>query len=386
MSAVKKTDYLPEAATLDLWRVAENGEVSQLAPVLARVRDINAQNEHGVTALMRAAQYGRVRMVRALLEHGADANIKRNDKFTALALAAFFGHTEIVRVLMEHGADSEASTRGDTSPHMWATARTFNEVVDQLEKPAPPVEKSAPPVAKPAPAPPKTQEPVAAPAIVSAGPVARAVAKTAEVRTLKDPPEIWDLVHEVPRGFNPRSAFVTRLKSIQSGWVFRAATAVIVISAAVAGVMLLRGVQARNEGRLAAAPATAPAAQPVAAKNLRTDTPASVNNSQPAILDPSTATPSTVAPVEGDVTTTTSPVVNRKPRWPRAGALHAGREAAREVPPAETVQPVPTPAAQPVPAQRSDAQSKVSAPPPLSPQLIAPAKRATPKGKVIQWP
>ena len=32
------------------------------------MRDINAQNEHGVTALMRAAQYGHLKMVRALLD------------------------------------------------------------------------------------------------------------------------------------------------------------------------------------------------------------------------------------------------------------------------------------------------------------------------------
>lgn len=379
MSAVKKTDYLPEAATLDLWRVAENGDVNELAPVLPRVRDINAQNEHGVTALMRAAQYGRAKMVRALLQHGADANIKRNDKFTALALAAFFGHTEIVRVLMEHGADSEASTRSDTSPHMWATARTFNEVVDQLERPAP-VPKPPPvptpaPVVKPAPvakpAPPPTQERVAP----NAAPVV--------VRTLKDPPEIWDLVHEEPRGFNPRSAFATRLKSLQRGWVFRTAAAVVLISAAVAGVMLLRGVEARNQGRL-----SAPAKQPVATMNLRTETPTSANSSQPAIVDPGASTPPTVAPSESGITAPDIPVVNRKSgaRWPRASSLRAVREATPEVAPAETVQPVPTPAAQPIPAQRSDAQSRVSAAPPLSPQLIAPEKRATPKGKVIQWP
>lgn len=33
------------------------------------------------------------------------------------------------------------------------------------------------------------------------------------VRTLKDPPEIWDLVHEAPRAFNPGGAFVARLTS-----------------------------------------------------------------------------------------------------------------------------------------------------------------------------
>ncbi|HET9479775.1 MAG TPA: ankyrin repeat domain-containing protein, partial [Pyrinomonadaceae bacterium] len=206
MAAVEKRG--PDAATLELWRVAETGEVEALARVLKRVPDINARNEHGVTALMRAAQFGHVRMVRALLEHGADANMTRNDKFTALALAAFFGHTQVVRVLMEHGADSQASTRYGTSPHMWATARTFDEVVNQLEKPAPPEKVALPrrndsvgPVAP-------SLGPRPAPAVgaASAGPVVGAV-----IRTLKDPPEIWDLVHEVPKGFNARSAFKSRL-------------------------------------------------------------------------------------------------------------------------------------------------------------------------------
>src|ERR1051326_4484275 len=122
-----------DAGTLGLWRVAEGGDIEELVALLPRVADINARNEHGMTALMRAAQGGGAEMVRVLLEHGADANIKRNDKFTALALGAFFGHTEVVRVLMEHGADSRASTRGGTSPQMWATARTFNEVANQLD-------------------------------------------------------------------------------------------------------------------------------------------------------------------------------------------------------------------------------------------------------------
>ena len=384
MSSVNKTDYLPEAAMLDLWRVAENGDVSQLAPVLTRVRDINAQNEHGVTALMRAAQYGRVRMVRALLEHGADANIKRNDKFTALALAAFFGHTEIVRVLMEHGADSEAATRGDTSPHMWATARTFNEVVDQLEKPAAPVVK---PVTKPVlvekPAPPKMQEPVAVSAPVSAGPVARAVAKTAEVRTLKDPPEIWDLVHEVPRGFNPRLAFVTRLKSIQDGWAFRAAAALILTGAGVLGVMLLRGVQARNQE-----PFVAPAKQPVATMNVRSTTAAAATSSQPVDAGVSAAQPPAPVPSESIVPATEAPVVKQKSsaRWPRSSSSR-GLDANREVTPTETAQPVAAPVAQANPQPRPVAPPKPTASaPPLSPQLVAPAKSATPKGKVIQWP
>lgn len=389
MSALKKADYLPDAATLDLWRVAENGNINELAAVLPRVRDINARNEHGVTALMRAAQYGHVQMVRALLDHGADANIKRNDKFTALALAAFFGHTEIVRALMEHGADSQASTRYDTSPHMWATARTFNEVVNQLEKPAPP-RKTQEPVAKPAPTPIRavpTAAPVAAvpsSAPVSADTVTRAVAKTAVIRTLKDPPEIWDLVHEAPRGgFNARSAFLTRLKAINSGLAFRMAAVAILIAAGVVGVMVLRGVQARNGGNLAThakASSTTTINADRAGSSQENSSSSGVQTPAPEAVVPS----SFVAP-EVNSGSEVPVTVNRKT------GSHSSRRAAHRVEQNSTpavaasavVQPVATPT---VKANSPEVQPKPKASSPLSTQMISPAKNATPKGKVIQWP
>jgi hypothetical protein len=384
MSAVKKTDYLPDAATMDLWRIAENGDVKALESVLPRVPDINARNEHGVTALMRAAQYGHVKMVRALLEHGADANIKRNDKFTALALAAFFGHTEIVRVLMEHGADSRASTRYDTSPHMWATARTFNEVVNQLERPKP-VEKPVP-CKPPEPPPAPVSAPVAAaprPAPVSANPVVRAVVKTAVVRTLKDPPEIWDLVHEEPRGFNARSAFLTRLKALKTGLAFRLAAIAVLMGTGVVGVMVLSGVQARNEGT-AVAPAKPPSGpvnvQKTDLNQAQASTPQIEAAGPPAVV----STPSFVAPEvnsvragesAGSKRATTSRSSRRASPRVEGTAPEAAANAA--------VQPVAAPTIQ---AKPPEAQQKVKVSTPLSPQVIAPAKNAAPKGKVIQWP
>src|SRR5688572_12014437 len=156
-----------DAATRELWRVAESGDTDVLAGIMSRNVDVDARNEHGMTALMRAAHNGHERMVRALLKHGADPNITRNDKFTALALAAFFGHTETVRILIENGAKTEVVTRSGTSPKMWARARTFTEAARCLEQPGPrPVPVAVPVVVKPAPA---------------------------VVKTLKDPPEIWDL-------------------------------------------------------------------------------------------------------------------------------------------------------------------------------------------------
>jgi len=88
MALPRKLIAVPNAATRELWRIAESGEMDDVEAVLSRA-DVNARNEHGMTALMRAAYHGRVRLVRVLLEHGADPNVTRNDNFTALSLRPF---------------------------------------------------------------------------------------------------------------------------------------------------------------------------------------------------------------------------------------------------------------------------------------------------------
>jgi hypothetical protein len=384
MAAAQKLITTPDAATLDLWRAAEGGDVNELASVLPRVRDINARNEHGVTALMRAAQQGHVKMVRALLQHGADANIQRNDKFTALALAAFFGHTEIVRALMEHGADSQTATRHDTSPQMWATARTFNEVVDQLEKPAR-VEKLRPPrTPKQVATPPAATPPAPIVSSGSTDPVVRAVLKTAVVRTLKDPPEIWDLVHEAPRGFNPRSAFLTRLKTSKTNWAFRLAALVVLIGAGAVGVIVLRGAQARNEESFAPQPVQ----QLPAAFNTVNVTSENTTAPAAATTEPNAPPASNGTTPANDAVSPNASVVTRRPgeRWSRATPKRPEREAEPQAAASEPVQPVTAQPAKVSAEPRSQAPAKPRASSPLSPQLIAPAKEAAPKGKVIQWP
>ncbi|HEX2269653.1 MAG TPA: ankyrin repeat domain-containing protein, partial [Pyrinomonadaceae bacterium] len=221
MAVPKKLVIVPNAATRELWRIAESGETDDLEAVLSRA-EINARNEHGMTALMRAARHGRVQMVRTLLEHGADPNVARSDKFTALSLAAFFGHTEIVEILLNHGARTDVATRFGTSPHMWAKARSFGDVVRCIEKVGE-QRKPAPPALAP-------------PAVAEAAPK-EAKPATVEVRTLKDPPEIWDLVHEAPQHFNARSAFITRIRSIRMGFLLRAAAVLLVVAAGTLAVL-----------------------------------------------------------------------------------------------------------------------------------------------------
>jgi hypothetical protein len=348
-----------QKATQELWRVTESGETDEidgLDAILAHA-DINARNEHGVSALMRAAENGQVRIVRALLEHGADPNLTRNDNFTALTLAAFFGHTEVVRALIEHGARTDVATRFGTSPHMWATARSFDEVARCLEKP-------------PAPAP--------VPFAKSVAPKPRKPAAPVVVKTLKDPPEIWDLVHEEPRRFNARSAFVSRVGSMKTSFVLRMAALVIVVSVIGLAVLLLKdalpGSKADAEPHVSANPAV-------------TVSTVEAPKSAEAPLSDSPAPPPIVSSLPlADVNEAVRPKTARRSRSltrsdPVSGHVNAvGNIERTQITPAT----VAAPQSESRESSASATKDKVRAP--LSPQLISPAKSSAPKAKVIQWP
>jgi uncharacterized protein len=349
MAAIAK-QFVFDAATRELWRVAESGDTGALAGILARGVDVNARNEHGMTALMRAAHEGHEQMVRALLEHGADPNITRNDKFTALALAAFFGHTETVRILIENGAKTEIVTRSGTSPKMWATARTFTEAARCLEQPRRAPVAVVPVAAKPAPVP--VQMPVV-------------------IKTLKDPPEIWDLVHEVPRGeFKARSAFVSRVRSMNRAVTLGAFAALLLVVACGVGALVLRKPQARN------LPPEVPPAQQTA--DAVVTPPVNVESSAP-IPPPSETDEFLSAHAIKKV-----PVTRQSRRQPVVHQNVIETAPAVEPPPAAPAA-VASPQFEKPQSKSSDSAAK-SPPGALSPQLITPAKSAPPKGKVIQWP
>jgi len=343
MAATLRQFNTPDGAA-ELWRVAESGDLDELLRLLPRVNDINARNRHGMTALMKAAFVGHEPVVRALLEHGADPNLTRNDKFTALALAAFFGHAETVKTLIEYGARTEAVTRGGASARTWAIARTFDDVARCLESHTP---KQVRLVPTPMPA---TPRPVAVVA--------------AEVKMLKDPPEIWDLVKEAPRSFDPRSAFVSRIMSMKKTFAVGACAAVLLIVGCSVGALMLRSSQPRG------LPQEIPAA-PVAAS----ETVSSPQQTQAVVETP---------PVEVVNDNHARAVPNRGRlmiRQPRAPAVVSDTPVeevqSREAPAVATPQ---FESPKPAPAVRSNPNAA------LSPHLITGSKTAPPKGKVIQWP
>ena len=324
-------------AAADLWRVAERGDVEALAPILQRAVNINARNKHGMTALMRAAFHGHERMVRALLEHGADPNLTRNDKFTALALAAFFGHTETVRILIEHGAKTEVVTRCGASAKTWATVRTFGEVARCIETTPPP------------------REPLV-------------------VRTLKNPPEIWDLVQvqEVPRSFNARSAFVSRLKSTKGSFGLRVAAVLLVAATCVVGALMLRGSQPSSVQPEVVSSQTAPDTRVSAVESgEKPSSEPSVTASEPEITEP---------PVVDAVRNHGSRKMQPLQRHSKSRFV-ANEGVVENVPSREVTTTAPV-----VSTPQIELRNSNKANTGLSPHLITPTKSAAPKAKVIQWP
>jgi Ankyrin repeats (3 copies) len=346
MAATLRQVNMP-AVTAELLRAAESGDADEVLRLLPRVVDINARNRHGMTALMKAAFFGHEPVVRVLLEHGADPNLTRNDSFTALALAAFFGHVETVKTLIAFGARTEVVTRAGASARAWARARTYDEVARCLETHAP-AKKPVIAIARP----PVPVEEMS----VEEMPVeeARVAVAASEVKTLKDPPEIWDLVHEMPRSFNPRSAFISRLTSMRKTFVVGACVVVLLMVGSAVGVLMLRSSHPRAlpPPQVAPAPVSTTVSKPPQPEAVVESPPVEVSNDNHARAVPNKA--------------------RIQIRQPRTAPVES------EVPPAENVP------SREAPAVATPQYEKPKPPPPaLNPQLIAPSK---PKGKVIQWP
>lgn len=156
-----------------LWQIATAGDLDQLENALADGADINAANNSGLTPLMMAAYHGRAEMVKALVEHGADVNAVDNGGLTAARLAKDAGHQETVATFAALGVDTAA-------PRNKAPRRVGVIHDDRLD------------------------------AIEGDG--SHSTQPHKEVRTLTDPPEIWELVQAAPRKVSRTSTLGAHFK------------------------------------------------------------------------------------------------------------------------------------------------------------------------------
>ena len=153
MSAAIQQQNQPDRSARELWHAAGMGDLERLNQLLDQGLDVNIGDRTGVTALMRAAYHGQLPIVQALIERGADLNAKDNGGLTALMMAKHAGHQDTVDSLLAAGAQGKPETK----------RRLVGSVSDETVSAAVEIE------------PPKTK-------------------KSTEVRTLHEPPEIWDMV------------------------------------------------------------------------------------------------------------------------------------------------------------------------------------------------
>jgi len=375
-------------ATEHLWRIAETSDTDRLESCLVSGADVNAANPRGVTALMRAVSRGNVKMVRALLAHGADPNSSRNDHFTPLLLAAFYGHEEIVRLLVEAGADINAHSRFETSAQMWASARTFRNVVEYLQKPL----KNAEP------------EPIASQHDHSLQrvrldiPVQNELVESNErLKFLDAQPDDSDVVMpELPFKSQPASWVPS---SSHRFLVFAPAALILVL--VVAGFIVTLKHRSRETSRVSATPGLNAATAvnvPAITTTTRTDNSASAD-------EPPTRMPAEIASSKPSESKDESNHLNNtpKPRVVKSGfavrdvqsfpapstqatAANESPQAAPPIsePPTKRESPAELKPADNGPASRQTVQAK--GPAPSTPQLLTPASNTPSKARVIRWP
>ena len=221
------------------------------------------------------------------------------------------------------------------------------------------------------------------------GPDVAVTSRNPKVRTLHAPPEIWDLVHETRTEFDPRSAFVRRLTSVNP--LLLAAIVLIIGGGAVFGFMKLRGwsrsatvaSSVREVGsntQASSSQVTLPNKTASPSNQQTTNTPASID-----IADSSVEKQITVA---APAALPGKRVVTKPRRENPTPSIAAGSATAANTEKKDKAQAPMTP--DPKSDNRKSADptvAKKESDKALSPRLIAPAKAGpTPKAKVIQWP
>jgi cytoskeletal protein RodZ len=212
------------------------------------------------------------------------------------------------------------------------------------------------------------------------------------VKTLKDPPEIWDLVHEAPRDFNPGSAFFARLTSMKTSLTLGIAAVLLVSATGVVGLLLLRGsqasglqpeqpvTQAATESKVSAPENVQAREVPVSAPAVEVAPTEPVVNHHASELPDATSKPN--SPKKVSLTRQSRPRSNASEgivetaEISETDATGLSRGVSRSLLPAP-----PATVATPKVETRTPGKPNES----VSPQLITPAKTA-PKAKVIQWP
>src|SRR5687768_18595655 len=92
---------------------AYHGDAKEVRHILSLPCDIDAQDSHGMTALMYAALGGHSEVAKCLAEHGADLELQSRQRYTALMYAVRGGHVATAQALL--GAKADPDVHGPDS-------------------------------------------------------------------------------------------------------------------------------------------------------------------------------------------------------------------------------------------------------------------------------
>ena len=107
---------------------AYNGDAEEIDVILTMPCDLDAQDSHGVTALMYAAMQGHDEAVQRLIEHGVTLEIQSSQRYTALMYAVRSGNVKAVQNLLRAKADPDVHGNYDTfgTPLIIAAERGYD--------------------------------------------------------------------------------------------------------------------------------------------------------------------------------------------------------------------------------------------------------------------
>lgn len=109
---VKSADHLNNTGLLHL---AWLGDREGVEFYLKQGAAVDAQNDHGETALTESSRHGDVEIVELLLKHGANTEIAAGNEWTPLLQAIRDGREAVVRVLLQYKAKKRARLRSGNS-------------------------------------------------------------------------------------------------------------------------------------------------------------------------------------------------------------------------------------------------------------------------------
>jgi ankyrin repeat protein len=111
--------------------VANEKRVEIVRRLLEAGANVNASNNHGVTALMVAAKGGSEQMVQALLDKRPNLEARSDDGESALLIASREGFTSIVQLLLECGAECVLGYPRGSTPQDVAAGFQIIELLQQ---------------------------------------------------------------------------------------------------------------------------------------------------------------------------------------------------------------------------------------------------------------